>query len=64
MLRIRPHQDIKHTLLISDIRELVTAHRYRHTGRVHSGRSTAIEDRYAADALYHGCDLGLRSWIS
>jgi len=59
MLRICPYQDIKHTLLISDIRELVTTHRYRHAGRVHSGRSTAIENRYAADALYYGCDLGL-----
>lgn len=59
MLRISPHQDIKHALLISDIRELVTAHRYRHASRVHGGRSTAVEDCHAADALYDGCDFGL-----
>ncbi len=43
MLRIRPHQDIKHTLLVSHLGALVTAH----------------GDRHAADALYYCLDFGL-----
>lgn len=59
MLRIRPHQDIKHTLLISDLGELVTAHGDRHASRVHGWRSAAVEDRHAADAFYYCVDFGL-----
>jgi hypothetical protein len=59
VLRIRPHQDIKHTLLVSRLSELVTAHGDRHASCVHGWRSTAIEDCYAADALYHCVDFGL-----
>jgi hypothetical protein len=59
MLRIRPDQDIKHALLIPDVRELVTAHGYRHASCVHSGRSATVEDRDTADALYYRVDFGL-----
>jgi hypothetical protein len=59
MLGIRPHQDIKHTLLVSHLGELVTAHRDRHASRVHGWRSAAVEDRHAADALHYCVDFGL-----
>lgn len=60
MLRVRPIQDIKHALLISNIRELITAHGYCHARCVHSWRSATVEDRYAADALHYCVDFGLR----
>jgi hypothetical protein len=59
MLRICPHQDIKHTLLVSHLSELVTAHRDRHASRVHGRRSAAVKDRYAADTLHYCVDFGL-----
>jgi hypothetical protein len=59
MLRVRPHQDIKHTLLISHLSELITAHGDRHASRVHGRRSAAVKDRHAADALYYCVDFGL-----
>jgi len=59
MLRVRPHQDIKHTLLVSDLGELVTAHGDRHASCVHGWRSAAVEDRHTADALYYCVDFGL-----
>jgi hypothetical protein len=59
MLRIRPHQNIQHTLLLSNFCELVTTHCYRHACRVHGWRSSAIEDGNAADALYYGIYFSL-----
>jgi 7-cyano-7-deazaguanine synthase in queuosine biosynthesis len=62
MLRIRPHENIQHTLLIPALSELITTHCYRHTSGVHCGRCSAIEDRYAADTLYYYVDFGLDCW--
>jgi len=59
MLRIRPHQDIKHTLLVSHLSELVTAHGDRHASCVHGRWSAAVEDRHTADALYYCMYFGL-----
>jgi hypothetical protein len=63
MLRFLPHQDIKHTLLVSDLGELVTAHGDRHASCVHGWRSAAVEDRHTADALYYCVDFGLECWL-
>jgi len=64
MLRICPYQNIQHTLLLPYFGELVTAHGYRHASRVHRGRSSTVEDCYAADALYYDVDFSLGNEVS